>query len=69
MEALACVGNIAKAMGPSMEPHVRSLLDAMFSVGLSSTLVEALENITSRSNKTYPVLHVLVFVNKSGDLK
>lgn len=49
MEALACVGNIAKAMGPSMEPHVRSLLDAMFSVGLSSTLVEALENITARS--------------------
>ncbi|KAK4401785.1 Serine/threonine-protein kinase TOR [Sesamum angolense] len=47
MEALACVGNIAKAMGPSMEPHVRSLLDAMFSVGLSSTLVEALENITA----------------------
>ncbi|KAL3621059.1 hypothetical protein CASFOL_035971 [Castilleja foliolosa] len=46
MEALACVGNIAKAMGPSMEPHVRSLLDAMFSAGLSHTLVEALENIT-----------------------
>ncbi|KAL2490207.1 Serine/threonine-protein kinase TOR [Abeliophyllum distichum] len=46
LEALVCVGNIAKAMGPSMEPYVRSLLDAMFSVGLSFTLVEALEQIT-----------------------
>lgn len=47
-EALACVGNIAKAMGPAMEPHVRGLLDAMFSAGLSLTLVEALEQITER---------------------
>ncbi|KAL3614297.1 hypothetical protein CASFOL_042371 [Castilleja foliolosa] len=47
MEALACVGNIAKAMGPSVESHVRSLLDAMFFTGLSPTLVEALENITT----------------------
>ncbi|KAA8545737.1 hypothetical protein F0562_020812 [Nyssa sinensis] len=44
-EALACVGSIAKAMGPAMEPHVRSLLDAMFSAGLSSTLVQALDQI------------------------
>ncbi|KAL5560921.1 hypothetical protein UlMin_030668 [Ulmus minor] len=46
LEALACVGNIAKAMGPAMEPHVRGLLDVMFSAGLSSTLVEALGQIT-----------------------
>ncbi|KAI3669407.1 hypothetical protein L6452_40642 [Arctium lappa] len=46
LEALACVGNIAKAMGPAMETHVCSLLDAMFSAGLSSVLVEALEQIT-----------------------
>ncbi|CAA0824891.1 Serine/threonine-protein kinase TOR, partial [Striga hermonthica] len=46
MEALACVGNLAKAMGPSMEPHVRNLLDVMFS-GLSSSLMEALEHITA----------------------
>ncbi|KAL6964512.1 non-specific serine,threonine protein kinase [Sarracenia purpurea var. burkii] len=45
LEALACVGSIAKAMGPAMEPHVRGLLDVMFSAGLSSTLVEALEQI------------------------
>lgn len=61
MEALACVGNIAKAMGPSMEPHVRSLLDAMFSVGLSSTLVEALENITARSSSRHLLLCLFVF--------
>ncbi|PHT56290.1 Serine/threonine-protein kinase TOR [Capsicum baccatum] len=46
LEALACVGNIAKAMGPTMEPHVRGLLDSMFSFRLSLTLVEALEQIT-----------------------
>ncbi|KAK1369657.1 Serine/threonine-protein kinase TOR [Heracleum sosnowskyi] len=46
LEALACVGNIAKAMGLAMEPHVRSLLDSMFAAGLSFTLVEALEQIT-----------------------
>ncbi|KAJ0011377.1 hypothetical protein Pint_33614 [Pistacia integerrima] len=48
LEALACVGNIAKAMGPVMESHVRGLLDVMFSpsASLSSTLVDALEQIT-----------------------
>ena len=35
-------------MGPAMEPHVRGLLDVMFSAGLSPTLVEALEQITKR---------------------
>ncbi|PHT28188.1 Serine/threonine-protein kinase TOR [Capsicum baccatum] len=44
--ALACVGNIEKAMGPIMEPHLRGLLDSMFSSRLSLTLVEALEQIT-----------------------
>lgn len=48
LEALACVGNIAKAMGPAMEHDVRGLLDVMFAAGLSSTLVEALEKITTR---------------------
>ncbi|KAI9166124.1 hypothetical protein LWI28_026644 [Acer negundo] len=46
LEALACVGNIAKAMGLVMEPHVRGLLDIMFSAGLSTTLVDSLEQIT-----------------------
>lgn len=48
LEALACVGSIAKAMGPAMESHVRGLLDVMFSAGLSHTLVESLEQITTR---------------------
>ncbi|KGN43836.1 serine/threonine-protein kinase TOR [Cucumis sativus] len=47
LEALACVGSIAKAMGPAMESHVRGLLDVMFSAGLSHTLVESLEQITT----------------------
>lgn len=48
LEALACVGNIAKAMGPTMDPHIRALLDPMFSAGLSMTLVFSLELITER---------------------
>lgn len=48
LEALACVGNIAKAMGPIMEPHVRSLLDPMFTAGLSKELVASLELLTER---------------------
>jgi len=45
---LACVGNIAKAMGPTTEPHIRGLLDVMFSAGLSTVLVETLEQISMR---------------------
>ena len=45
---MACVGNIAKALGPAMEHDVRGLLDVMFAAGLSATLVEALEKITTR---------------------
>ncbi|KAK6136952.1 hypothetical protein DH2020_029313 [Rehmannia glutinosa] len=68
MEALACVGNIAKAMGSSMEPHVRSLLDAMFSAGLSSTLVEALENITASIPSLLPTIQVRLLECISGVL-
>ncbi|XP_026390069.1 serine/threonine-protein kinase TOR-like [Papaver somniferum] len=56
LEALACVGSFAKAMGPDMEPHVRSLLDAMFSTGLSSTLVESLEQITVSIPSLLPIM-------------
>lgn len=48
LEALACVGSFAKAMGPAMEPHVRGLLDSMLSAGLSPTLIDALEQISLR---------------------
>lgn len=58
LEALACVGNIAKAMGPSMEPYVRSLLDAMFSAGLSVTLVESLEHITTSIPSLLPTIQL-----------
>ncbi|XP_024933499.1 serine/threonine-protein kinase TOR isoform X2 [Ziziphus jujuba] len=56
LEALACVGNIAKAMGPAMEPHVRGLLDVMFSAGLSPTLVEALDQITIKIPSLLPTI-------------
>ncbi|KAK3414003.1 serine/threonine-protein kinase TOR [Eucalyptus grandis] len=58
LEALACVGNIAKAMGLKMEPHVRGLLDVMFSAGLSPTLVEALEKITISIPSMLPTIQV-----------
>ncbi|PHT26430.1 Serine/threonine-protein kinase TOR [Capsicum baccatum] len=56
LEVLACVGNIAKAMGPTMEPHVRGLLDSMFSSGPSLTLVEALEQITESIPPLLPTI-------------
>ncbi|GFP88661.1 serine/threonine-protein kinase tor [Phtheirospermum japonicum] len=68
MEALACVGNIAKAMGPSVESHVRSLLDAMFSAGLSPTLVEALENITASIPSLLPTIQKRLLECISGVL-
>ncbi|PHT30547.1 Serine/threonine-protein kinase TOR [Capsicum baccatum] len=56
LEELACVGNISKAMGPTMEPHVRGLLDSMFSSGLFLTLVEALEQITESIPPLLPTI-------------
>ncbi|XP_062021485.1 serine/threonine-protein kinase TOR [Rosa rugosa] len=56
LEALACVGNIAKAMGPAMEHDVRGLLDVMFAAGLSPTLVEALEKITTSIPSLLPTI-------------
>ncbi|PHT30533.1 hypothetical protein CQW23_29838, partial [Capsicum baccatum] len=63
LEVLACVGNIAKAMGPTMEPHVRGLLDSMFSSGLcippllptiKNRLLEFISTILSRSHHSMP---------------
>lgn len=56
LEALACVGSIAKAMGSAMEPHVRGLLDIMFSTGLSMVLVEALEQISTSIPSLLPTI-------------
>lgn len=51
-------------MGPKMESHVRGLLDVMFSAGLSPTLVEALEKITSRYNTVVYLLSRVIVVIK-----
>ncbi|WMV45733.1 hypothetical protein MTR67_039118 [Solanum verrucosum] len=48
LEALASVGNIAKAMGPTMEPRVHGLLDPIFFAGFSVTLVDSLELLSER---------------------
>ncbi|KAI4295808.1 hypothetical protein L6164_035812 [Bauhinia variegata] len=56
LEALSCVGSIAKAMGPAMEPYVRGLLDIMFSAGLSTVLVETLEQISSSIPSLLPTI-------------
>ncbi|CAL9083464.1 unnamed protein product [Musa textilis] len=60
LEALACVGSFAKAMGPAMEPHVRGLLDSMFSAGLSTNLVVALEQITVSIPSLLPTIQELL---------
>ncbi|PHT56278.1 Serine/threonine-protein kinase TOR [Capsicum baccatum] len=56
LEVLACVGNIAKAIGPTKEPHVHGLLDFMFSSRLSLTLVEELEQITESIPPLLPTI-------------
>ncbi|URD99450.1 Rapamycin binding domain [Musa troglodytarum] len=60
LEALACIGSFAKAMGPAMEPHVRGLLDSMFSAGLSTNLVVALEQITVSIPSLLPTIQELL---------
>nr|AOZ57106.1 Serine threonine-protein kinase TOR [Saccharum hybrid cultivar R570] len=57
LEAISCVGSFAKAMGPAMEPHIRSgLLDAMFFAGLSDKLVDALESISTSIPSLLPTI-------------
>ncbi|CAN8288398.1 unnamed protein product [Cochlearia groenlandica] len=56
LEAVACVGNIAKAMGSTVETHVRDLLDVMFSSSLSATLVDALDQITNSIPSLLPTI-------------
>ena len=58
------MGSFAKAMGHAMEPHVRGLLDSMFSAGLSPVLIEALEQITIRCHFvfcSFECMFILVF--------
>ncbi|WMV54645.1 hypothetical protein MTR67_048030 [Solanum verrucosum] len=55
--ALASVGNIAKAMGPTMEPHVRGLLDLLFFAGFSVTLVDSLELLSESIPPLLPTTH------------
>ncbi|XP_006361567.1 serine/threonine-protein kinase TOR-like isoform X2 [Solanum tuberosum] len=61
LEALACVGHIAKAMGPTMEPHVRGLLDPMFSTRFSVTLVDSLELLSESIPPLLLTIHNRLF--------
>ncbi|WMV45740.1 hypothetical protein MTR67_039125 [Solanum verrucosum] len=57
LEALASVGNIVKAMGPTMEPHVCGLLDPMSFTGFSVTLVDSLELLSESIPPLLPTIH------------
>ncbi|ACO68161.1 target of rapamycin kinase [Micromonas commoda] len=46
-EALLCAGALARSMDVAWEPHVRTLLPAMFAGGLSAPLVDALEGVSN----------------------
>uniref|UniRef100_A0A7R9YR22 Serine/threonine-protein kinase TOR n=1 Tax=Chlamydomonas euryale TaxID=1486919 RepID=A0A7R9YR22_9CHLO len=46
LEALMCVGALAKALKKSWEPCVTQLLEGMMLTGLSETLVRALQDVT-----------------------
>ena len=48
LEAVACVGALAEAIGPDMQEHVESVLGFMFALGLTPTLVTSLKQIASR---------------------
>ncbi|XP_024379368.1 serine/threonine-protein kinase TOR [Physcomitrium patens] len=56
LEAVACVGALADAIGPDMKPYVEGLLDSMFALGLTPTLVHALKQISSRIDSLLPVI-------------
>lgn len=45
LEALTCVGCLAQALGPVMDPYLRQLLGSMFTAGLCKTLVDVLSEI------------------------
>jgi hypothetical protein len=45
---LACVGQLAQAVGPDYTEHARSLLEPMFQGGLSPILVESLAQTAAR---------------------
>lgn len=51
-EALACVGQLARAVGPDYTEHARSLLEPLFQGGLSPILVESLAQIASRYGRS-----------------
>jgi FKBP12-rapamycin complex-associated protein len=48
LQAIACVGALAEAIGSDMEEHVRNVIGSMFAVGLNPTLVTALKQIAAR---------------------
>lgn len=54
LEAVACVGALAEAIGPDMEQEVRSVLDSMFALGLTLILVNALKQIASSIRSLLP---------------
>ncbi|KAJ6944874.1 serine/threonine-protein kinase TOR isoform X1 [Populus alba x Populus x berolinensis] len=56
LEALACVGNIAKAMKTAMEPYVRWPFGCHALCWLSPTLVEALEQISDSIPSLLPTI-------------
>uniref|UniRef100_A0A9I9DHK0 Serine/threonine-protein kinase TOR n=1 Tax=Cucumis melo TaxID=3656 RepID=A0A9I9DHK0_CUCME len=53
LEALACVGSIAKAMGPAMESHVRGLLDVIIPTLLPSIQERLLDSISMVLSKSH----------------
>lgn len=54
LEAVACVGALAEAIGPDMEQEVRSVIDSMFALGLTPILVDALKQIASSIRSLLP---------------
>eukprot|EP00742_Colponemidia_sp_Colp-10_P007030 GILJ01007544.1.p1 GENE.GILJ01007544.1~~GILJ01007544.1.p1 ORF type:complete len:2402 (-),score=355.14 GILJ01007544.1:281-6541(-) len=55
-EALTCVSMLPRAVGPALVPHMQDLVDQMFSAGLSSTLINALRELSQHIPSLLPAI-------------
>ena len=67
-EALLCAGALARSMDVAWEPHVRTLLPAMFAGGLSAPLVDALEGVSNALPALTPAIQRTLIEVISGVL-
>eukprot|EP00850_Spirogloea_muscicola_P011604 SM000072S21238 [mRNA] locus=s72:583526:601430:+ [translate_table: standard] len=68
LEALACVGAVAAAVGPEFTSSARSLLDPCFAAGLSPTLVTSLSQMAASLPLLLPAIQARLLDTVAGIL-